>query len=105
MISTAKVTAMLQRMALWAGETVSRFTLVKNRLDALETTTRELKNRSADSIGLGQIVNYAPATLTQAAGGVNNSSYMTPRRTNDFAEANIYGPIGDAFKAAADRLP
>jgi hypothetical protein len=105
MISTAKVTAMLQRMALWAGETVSRLTLVKNRLDALESLTRDLNQMDADKVGLGRVANYAPATLTQAVNGVNNTSTMTPRRTVDFAEANIYGPIGDAFAAAAARLP
>ena len=105
MISTAKVTAMLQRMSLWAGETVNRFTLVKNRLEALEAKTRTHDELSADKVGLGQVANHAPATQTQAVGGVNNTSTMTPRRTRDFAEENIYGPIGDAFKAAAARLP
>lgn len=105
MISTAKVTAMLQRMAVWAGETVSRFTLVKNRLEALEALTRDLNTISADKVGLGQVANHAPATFVQATTGVNNTSTMTPRRTRDFAEENIYGPIGDAFKAAAARLP
>jgi hypothetical protein len=105
MISTAKVTALLQRIALWAGEVVNRLTLVKNRLDALESTTRTLKNQTADAIGLGQTPNYAPTTLKQAKGGVNNTSIMTPRRTADYAEENIYGPIGEAFKASASRLP
>lgn len=105
MISTAIVTAMLQRMALWAGETVNRFTLVRNRLEALELTTRELSEQTADKVGLGQVANHAPATLTQAVNGINNSSTMTPRRTADFAEANIYAPIGDAFAAASARLP
>lgn len=104
MISTAKVTAMLQRMAVWAGETVSRFNLIKTRLDAIEKTTRELKLATPDAIGLGLVQNHAPATLVQAASGVNNNAAMTPRRTTDFAEANIYGPIGDAFKASTTRL-
>jgi hypothetical protein len=105
MISTAKVTALLQRIALWAGETTSRFTLVKNRLDALEATTRDLKDQTADAVGLGEVANHAPSTLRQAKGGVNNTSNMTPRRTADYAEENIFGPIGEAFKASAARLP
>jgi hypothetical protein len=105
MISTAIVAAMLQRMAIWAGETVNRFSLVKTRLEALELSFRNLRETTADEIGLGLVANYAPSTLTQAKGGVNNSSHMTPRRTNDFAEEKIYGPIGDAFATAAARLP
>ncbi|MNB83835.1 hypothetical protein D3C87_1217970 [compost metagenome] len=105
MISTAKVTAMLQRMALWAGETVNRFTLIRTRLEALESTTRALNSMTADKVGLGQVANHAPATTTQSVGGVNNSTTMTPRRTRDFAETNIYGPIGEAFAASTARLP
>lgn len=56
-------------------------------------------------IGLERVPNYAPSTKTEAASAVNNTSLMTPKRTNDWAEENVYGPIGEAFRDAAARLP
>ncbi|QBJ02711.1 tail protein [Pseudomonas phage Psa21] len=56
-------------------------------------------------IGLDRVANYAPATKAEAAKAVNNTTVMTPKRTLDFVEENVYKPIGELFKDAADRLP
>ncbi|WDS62258.1 hypothetical protein [Pseudomonas phage D6] len=59
----------------------------------------------AADLGLDRVPNYAPATKNQAVTGVNNTTVMTPKRTTDWAEENVYGPIGEAFRDAAARLP
>uniref|UniRef100_A0AB39CD14 Tail protein n=1 Tax=Pseudomonas phage RVTF4 TaxID=3236931 RepID=A0AB39CD14_9VIRU len=56
-------------------------------------------------IGLDRVANYAPATVSEAVKGINNTTLMTPKRTTNWAEENVYGPIGQAFKDAAARLP
>jgi len=56
-------------------------------------------------IGLDRVANYAPATQPEAVRGVNNTTLMTPKRTTNWAETNVYGPLGQVFKDAAARLP
>lgn len=56
-------------------------------------------------IGLDRVANYGPSTTTEAQQGNNNTSLMTPKRTTQWAEENVYGPIGEAFRDAAARLP
>lgn len=56
-------------------------------------------------LGMDRVPNYAPATQKQAELGVNNTSLMTPKRTTNFAEENIYKPIGEVFRDATARLP
>lgn len=56
-------------------------------------------------IGLDRVANYAPATQKEAVGGNNNTTLMTPKRTTNWAEEHVYGPIGKAFHDATARLP
>lgn len=56
-------------------------------------------------IGLDRVANYGPATVVEAQKGVNNTTVMTPKRTTNWAEENVYGPIGELFRDAAARLP
>lgn len=55
-------------------------------------------------IGLGNVPDWLPAQQDQAKGGTNNSSFMTPKRVDNYAEENIFKAIEKAFNDAADRL-
>ncbi len=105
MISIAKINDLINRMDRFGAAIATKFVDVGKRLNENAKAIRTLERIGAEDIGLGQVSNYAPTTLDQAKQGINNASYMTPRRTRDYAEENIFGPIGEAFKAAALRLP
>lgn len=104
MISFAIITKLIQRMERFGLTVSAKFTTVKDRLNLHQTQLSKLQNMQPDEIGLGQLPNYPPATRNQAQGAINNNSLMTPRRTDDWAQVNVYGPIGQAFKDAAARL-
>lgn len=105
MISIAKINNMINRMERFGAAVATKFTDVGKRLNENAKAIRALERAGPESVGLGQVRDYAPATLDQAKKAISNSAYMTPRRTRDYAEENVFGPIGEAFKAAALRLP
>ncbi|BEG72400.1 minor tail protein [Pseudomonas phage vB_PaeM_PS119XW] len=55
-------------------------------------------------IGLGNVPDWLPAQQAQAKGGTNNSSFMTPKRVDNYAEENIFKAIEKVFNDAYDRL-
>lgn len=105
MISLTKINDMLNRLERFGAAIAAKFVDVGKRLNDQAKSIRALERRGPEDFGLGQVRDYAPSTFDQARLAVNNTSYMTPRRTRDYAEENVYGPIGEAFKAAALRLP
>lgn len=105
MISITKINDMLNRLERFGAAVAAKLTDVGKRLNENAAAIRKLQRMTPDDIGLGQVRNYAPSTTDQAKKAVNNTSNMTPRRTRDYAEENVFGPIGEAFKAAAARLP
>jgi hypothetical protein len=83
---------------------VGKIQTMLTRLNAHTEATGNVHDLSPADIGLELTPNYAPATLLEAAGAANNTTVMTPARTNDWAEENVYGPIAEAFGNAADQL-
>lgn len=105
MISFQKINDMIDRITRFGTLVASKFTEVGVRLNTMAASIRSLERRTPNDLGLGNVRNYAPSTTKEAATGVNNTTYMTPRRARDYAEENIFGPLGTSFKNAADRLP
>ncbi len=56
------------------------------------------------TIGLSRVRNLNTATKSQAKEGLSNSAYMTPQRTSDFADENIYKELETIFADGLDRL-
>lgn len=81
--------------------------MMKSLRDRINTHTQAKGNvhdmEPAD-IGLGNVPDWLPATTEQAKVPSSNTAFMTPRRTLDFADENVYKVIGGAFKAASDKL-
>jgi hypothetical protein len=104
MISNNLIVTLLQRMERFGATVANKFTIVRDRLNTLQTRVQAVEQMSPTQIGLGSVLNYPPATQRQAKGAVNSNSVMTPKRTDDWARTNVYGPIGQAFKDSAARL-
>ena len=47
-----------------------------------------------DQVGLGLVENFAPATVVQATGGIDNASYMTPLRVKQAIDTFSQGSVG-----------
>lgn len=105
MISFAVINDLIDALTASGSVILTKLRAITDRVNKNETDIRELKDMTPDKIGLGQVRNYAPSTLSQAIAAINNTSNMTPRRTRDYAEANIFGPMGEAFRDAKNRLP
>lgn len=104
MISLALLNAMYASLRAFGTTIAGKFTSLGERLNEMEDTIRKVELLSPDDIGLGKVNNYSSSTLDDAKEAISNSSNMTPRRTRDYAEVNIFGPIGTSFKNATARL-
>jgi hypothetical protein len=105
MIGFQKISDMLTQLRRFGSSVATKLATVRDRLNSHEASIKALKQIGAGDVGLKRVENYPPSTLVQAQTGVNNTSVMTPRRTRDWAETNVYEPLGQAFKDASDRLP
>lgn len=47
-----------------------------------------------EQVGLGSVMNYGIATSPQAIGGVSNTAYMTPLRTDELIQDRLTGLTG-----------
>lgn len=85
--------------------TVSALERLSTRINNHILAKGNVHNMVAADLGLERVANYGPSTKQEAIDGVNNTSVLTPKRCTSWAEANVYDPIGQIFKDAADRLP
>ncbi len=83
---------------------LQKVTTINDRLNEHTTATGNVHLLEPRDLGLGNVPDWAPATREQAQKGLSNNAFMTPRRVDDYADANIFTVIGDAFKDAADDL-
>lgn len=83
---------------------LQKVTVIVDRLNEHTTATGNVHDLEPRDIGLGNVPDWTPATKAQAQKGMSNNAFMTPRRVDDYADANIFTVIGDAFKDAADDL-
>lgn len=101
---TVQFNRLKNMITTYANATIDMFKSVRNRLNEHTDAAGNVHDLEPADIGLGNVPDWLPSTTDQARSGLSNSAFMTPRRTNDYATANIYGPIGEAFQAAADEL-
>lgn len=99
-----KLTQLKNAMTQYFGTVVDKFTTLRNRLNEHTAATGNVHDMDAEDLGLGNVPNWLPATKVQAQEGKSNNAFMTPKRTDDYVDENIYKVIGDAFSAAADDL-
>lgn len=82
----------------------SKLTTVLNRLNEHTVAKGNVHNLQPKDIGLGNVPDWLPATKKQADAGVSNNAFMTPKRTDNYVDKNVYQPLSDAFSAAANEL-
>lgn len=66
---------------------------VFTELNELNQEVDDLKKRNKRSVGLSLVRNYPPSTKTQAENGVNNATYMTPRRSKESIDSQVIVPL------------
>lgn len=91
-------------MTQYTNTIVSLLGVVRDRLNKHTDARGNVHDMQPADIGLGNVPDWLPATTVQATEAISNAAFMTPRRTSDFADANVYKVIGDTFKAATDQL-
>jgi hypothetical protein len=101
---TVKLTQLKGVMSQYFNTVLDKFTTLRNRLNAHTTATGNVHDLEASDIGLGNVPDWLPATQPQAEAGKSNNAFMTPKRTDNYVDKNVYQVIGDAFTAAADDL-
>lgn len=83
---------------------IGHFGTVRDRLNEHTDATGNVHDMQPSDIGLGNVPDWLPATTEQAQQAISNAAFMTPRRTDDYANEKIFNVIGDAFEAASDQL-
>lgn len=83
---------------------LQKVSVLKDRLNEHTAATGNVHDLEPRDIGLGNVPDWTPATKSQAQKGLSNNAFMTPRRVDDYTDANVFTVIGDAFKDAADDL-
>lgn len=107
----ASLSDMIQSINKSVTSMTGVFTFIPNTLRIIITRLNEhvlakgnVHSLTPGDLGLGDVPNYAPSTTPQAQNAVNNTTVMTPKRVDDWAQVNVYGPIAKAFTDAANRL-
>lgn len=77
----------------------SRVKTLVTRFNAHEANKANPHGTDKSHVGLDQVENYAPATKQQAIDGVNNTTYLTPKRLT-----NVLDLVAQAFEDATNDL-
>lgn len=101
---TNLLNALQAQMVIYFGLIVNRISTLITRFNAHVFSVTNPHQVSKDQVGLSQVENYAPSTQDQAVAGLNNSSYLTPRRLEQYMEAKVYTPLTDLFEQATTDL-
>ena len=80
------------------------FRSCRDRLNAHVLAKGNVHSMEPRDIGLGNVPDWLPSTQEQAKGGTNNSSFMTPKRVDNYAEENIYSALEQVFDTALNEL-
>lgn len=99
-----KLDVLKNSITQYCSTVLDKFTTLTTRFNAHEAQTGNVHNLEASDIGLTHVPDWSPATKKQAVDGVSNNTFMSAKRVDNYADANVYTVIGDAFKAAADEL-
>lgn len=78
--------------------------LIRDRLNNHTQAQGNVHNLTPDDISLGLVPNWGPATLDEAKMAQSNSAFMTPRRVDNYNQANLYQALVDVFDEAASKL-
>ncbi len=81
-----------------------KITSVMNVLNNHIGNTQNPHRTTKAHVGLGRVPNYPAATKPKAVVGTDNNSLMTPRRTAEAIDAQVFEQLADAFESATERL-
>lgn len=83
------------------------YTLISEILGRLNSHTKAKGNvhgLEKKDLNIDLVPNFPMAKELTAKEGKSSSAFMSPRRVDDYADANIYKPLADLFNEAADKL-
>ena len=101
---TVKFNAFKSALTTNLNAIVDLITALKNRLNSHTTARGNVHGLEPVDIGLGNVPDWLLATTEQAEKAVSNSTFTTPRRVRDYADANIYDPVSAVLDQATDEL-
>jgi len=104
MTLTAKLTEAVAIAAEVDQNLYNRLVQILNEFNRHVVDTANPHRLHKRQLHLSRVQNFAPSTLKQAKDGRNNNTVMTPKRTMDFAEENIYNPLTLLFDAATNSI-
>lgn len=80
-------------MTVYFGTVRGQIQTLTDRLNAHQYDEDNPHGVTADHVGLSQVMNYPPATKEQAIEALDNQSNITPKRLEQFIDANFSTPM------------
>lgn len=91
-------------MNLYMNNTMSKLRELRVRVNTHTLARGNVHDMVPSDINLGNVPDWLPATEDQAKRAITAQAFMSPRRTADFTDENVFKVIGGAFKDAASKL-
>lgn len=76
----------------------------RDRINLHTQSKGNVHGLTTKELGLENVRNYPPSTSQQAKDGKNNNTVMTPKRTYESLDENVFTPLTEIFNDAAERL-
>lgn len=83
---------------------VEKLEILNDNLKALAEASSINKKLVPSDINLSYVPNWPPASKTKAVKGTDYSSFLSPKRLDDYMDSNVYVPLTDLFNAATLRI-
>lgn len=75
-----------------------------SRLNSHTTAKGNVHGLEKKDLNIDLVPNFPIAKEVTAREGKSSSAFMSPRRVDDYADANIYKPLADLFNEASGKL-
>lgn len=100
----ALLAALKVYMDAFFGVVRNQLTTIVSRFNDHQQDEDNPHGVTADQLGLDMVENFPPATKQEAEDGIINTSVMTPKRTAQFADKQIFEPLAQIFEQATNDL-
>jgi hypothetical protein len=100
----ALLTVLNAQLQAYFGLVRGRIATLVTRLNAHVFDMENPHKVDKNQLGLDMVQNWEPSTKQQAIDGVNNSSYMTPKRTAEQTAEGLTIPLAELIEQATADL-
>lgn len=77
--------------------------IVESQKNIAEAFSGSTVNKPSD-VNLTFVPNWEPAKKSTAIKGRSTNAFISPKRLDEYVDANLYQPLSALFDAAADKL-